>query len=90
MTEVLLQASLLEGVLALECISDTEFEGLSDLTPAHQHQLGELGWEQDGSDPTFSTTFAPSEANTAADLLARTLREVLGAQRPSQIDTRHS
>lgn len=89
-TEVLLQARVLDGVLALECIGDTEFEGLSELTSAQQRQLVDLGWEQDGNDPTFSTTFALVEADTAAVLLERSLREVLGAQRPSQVDTRHS
>ncbi len=87
--EVLLQARLLEGLLALECIGDTQFEGLSDLSAAQQGRLVTLGWEQDGHEPTFSKTYSRAESEAAADLLARSLREVLGADWPSQVDTRH-
>lgn len=89
-SEVLLQAQVLEGVLALECIGDTEFEGLSDLSSEQQRRLIELGWEQDGLEPTFSQTYSLEESRAAADLLARSLREVLGAARPGQVETRHS
>lgn len=89
-SEVLLQARVLEGVLALECIGDTEFEGLSDLTDEQQDRLVALGWEQDGPDPTFSQTFTLEQSRAAAELVGRSLREVLGANRPSQVDTRHS
>lgn len=88
--EVLLQVRLLEGWLALECIGDTEFEGLSDLSAAQQSQLVALGWEQDAQDPTFSKTYSRGESGAAAGLIARSLREVLGADRPSQVDTRHA
>ncbi|MEO6997272.1 MAG: hypothetical protein ABI112_04245 [Terracoccus sp.] len=89
-SEVLLQARVLEGVLALECIADTEFEGLTDLSTEQQSRLVALGWEQDGLDPTFSKTYVLGNSGAAADLLARSLREVLGADRPSQVDTRHA
>lgn len=89
-SEVLLQARVLEGMLALECISDTEFEGVSDLSTRQQRELVALGWEQDGLDPTFSRTYSLEESRAAADLLARSLRGVLGADRPSQVDTRHA
>lgn len=89
-SEVLLQAQVLEGVLALECIGDTEFEGLSDLSTGQRRRLVELGWEQDGLEPTFSQTYSLEESGAAADLLARSLREVLGATRPSQVETRHA
>ena len=89
-SEVLMQVSVVEGVLALECIGDTEFEGHSDLSPGQQSELLALGWEQDELDPTFSKTFSRGESEAAADLLARTLREVLEADRPSQVDTRHA
>lgn len=89
-SEVLLQAQVLEGVLALECIGDTEFEGLSHLSTGQQRRLVELGWDQDGRDPTFSQTYSLEESGAAADLLARSLREVLGAARPSQVETRHA
>lgn len=87
--EVLLQVRLLEGWLALECIGDTEFEGLSALSVAQQGRLVTLGWEQDDHEPTFSKTYSRAESGMAADLLARSLREVLGADWPSQVDTRH-
>lgn len=89
-SEVLLQARVLEAVLALECISDTEFEGLSDLSTGQQRQLLSLGWEQQDRDPTFSKTYWLDESAAAAELLARSLREVLGADRPSRVDARHA
>ncbi len=86
--DVLVQARPLEGVLALECIADTEFEGLTDLTPAQQSALVALGWEQDGDDPDFERTFAPDDTTAAAELVAATLRDVLGAGTPDQVDVR--
>jgi hypothetical protein len=86
--DVLLQARPLEGVLALECIADTEFEGLTDLTTAQQSALVELGWQQDGEDPDYERTFAPDDTAPAAQLVARTLRDVLGAATPGQVDVR--
>ena len=87
-SDAFVQARLLEGVVALECIGDTEFEGLTDLSPEQQSALVSLGWEQDGDEPDYSRTFAPDEAATAADLVARTLRDVLGAEGPSRVDVR--
>ena len=89
-SEVLLQASVIEGLLALECIGDTEFEGFSDLSAGQQSQLVALGWERHGLDPTFSKTYSRGESGSAADLLARSLREVLEADQPSQVETRHA
>ena len=57
MPDVFVQARLLEGVLALECISDTEFEGLSDLTSEQEQALVALGWEQERHGPAFHRTF---------------------------------
>ena len=86
--DVLVQARLLEGVLALECIADTEFEGLTDLTTAQQTALVELGWQPDGDDPDYARTFAPDDAVSAAGLVAATMRDVLGAGTPEQVDVR--
>jgi hypothetical protein len=86
--DVLVQARPLEGVLALECIADTEFEGLTDLTAAQQSALVELGWEQDADDPDYERTFVPDEAVPAAELVAATLRDVLGAGTPDEVDVR--
>ena len=86
--DVFVQARRLEGVLALECIADTEFEGLTDLSPQQQAAIVSLGWEQDGEDPDDSRTFAADAAAQAADLLSRTLRDVVGAASPSQVDVR--
>ncbi|GAB3068956.1 TY-Chap domain-containing protein [Monashia sp. NPDC004114] len=86
--DVLVQARPLEGVLALECIADTEFEGLTDLTAAQQSALVELGWEQDGDDPDYERTFAPEDTTSAAQLVAATLRDVLGAGTPDEVDVR--
>ena len=66
----------------LECIGDAEFEGLSDLSAGPPSQLVALGWEQDVQDPTFSKTYSWGESGAAAGLLARSLREVLGASGP--------
>ncbi|MCU1537587.1 MAG: hypothetical protein JWP82_1938 [Humibacillus sp.] len=52
--DVLVQARVVEGVLALECISDTEFEGLSELTRADVATLVGLGWEGEGSGSELS------------------------------------
>lgn len=87
--DVLVQARLLEGVLALELIGDTEFEGLSDLSAEQQAALVALGWAQEGADPEFSRTFAPDEHRAAAELLQRSLHEVLGAPSPEAVDVRH-
>jgi hypothetical protein len=93
--DVFLQARLLEGVLALECISDTEFEGLSDLSTEQEQALVALGWEQREHEPAFERTYpleggdaaAPSEA---ADLLRQSLEHVLGARSPAEISLRRS
>ncbi|MEO7130654.1 MAG: hypothetical protein ABIZ07_04690 [Dermatophilaceae bacterium] len=88
--EAFLQARLLEGVLALECIADTEFAGLSDLSDEQVARLVGLGWEQDGDQPDLSQTFAPTDSAGAAALLADSLREVLGAKTPSDVDLRRA
>lgn len=90
--DVFLQARLLEDRLALECIGDTEWEGLTDLTAGQQRALVELGWEQDGAEPTFSITYDPADEpwREAAALLADSLRDVLGAASPSDLDLRRS
>ncbi len=84
------QARVLEGVLALEMIGDTEFEGLTDLTGAQQSALVEAGWEQEGADPTFSRTFAVGDAGAAAALLAVTLHGVLRIDDPASVELRRS
>jgi hypothetical protein len=86
--DVFVQARLLEGVLAVECIADTEFEGLTDLSSDQQAALVSLGWEQDGDDPDYARTFSPDDSDAAADLVGQTLREVLGAASPSRVDLR--
>jgi hypothetical protein len=58
MADVFLQARRVGGVLAVECISDTEFEGLSDLTREQEQALVALGWGQDGHEPAFHRTYA--------------------------------
>jgi len=88
--DVFLQVRVLEGVLALECIGDAEFEGLTDLTDQQQESLMALGWVRDGGDPDFSTIFAVEQAGEAAALLATTLRGTLGAPAPSAVDIRRS
>jgi hypothetical protein len=71
LADVFLQARRLGDTLTLECISDTEFEGLSDLSPHQQMGLVDLGWEQDGHGPDFHLTFpvrlcAGTDAGTAS------------------------
>ncbi|MDC5696040.1 hypothetical protein OO014_02135 [Intrasporangium calvum] len=88
--DTFLQARLIEGLIALECIADAEFEGVTDLTPTQLDTLVTLGWEREGADPDFSATFEPAEAADAADLLAASLRGVLGAASPAQVDVRRS
>jgi hypothetical protein len=66
--DVFLQARRLGEVLALECISDTEFEGLSDLSPDQEQALVALGWEQDGHAPAFLRTFTMGGDAGAADV----------------------
>jgi hypothetical protein len=90
--DVFVQARLVTDRLALECIGDTEWEGLTDLTEAQQRELVALGWHRDGDDPTFSLTYDPA-ANPwaeAAALLTTSLRDVLGATTPTDIDLRRS
>ncbi|GAA2149377.1 hypothetical protein FHX52_2674 [Humibacillus xanthopallidus] len=65
--DVFLQARLVEGVLALECISDTEFEGLSDLSTEQEQALVALGWEQQGREPAFERTYALEGAEPAVE-----------------------
>ncbi len=83
--DVFLQARRVGGVLALECIGDTEFEGITDLEPEQQDALTQLGWVRDGDDPQFSAAFERADdrdgeaAMTAARLLRASLVEVLGA-----------
>ncbi len=88
--DVFLQARRLDEVLALECIGDAEFEGLTDLTDHQQETLLRLGWEREGRDPDFSATFPVAESDDAADLVAASLRGVLGAASPASVDVRHS
>ncbi|HET7398830.1 MAG TPA: hypothetical protein VFJ94_09950 [Intrasporangium sp.] len=88
--EAFVQARHLEGRLALECIGDTEFEGLTDLTADQQRRLVDAGWEQDGHEPSFSRAFEPVDrsAERAAELLTVTLRDVLGAPAPEAVEVR--
>ena len=86
--DTFLQARLIEGVLALECIADAEFEGVTDLTPREIDTLVTLGWERPGAEPDLTATFPVWEAADAADLLAASLRGVLGAEIPSKVDAR--
>jgi hypothetical protein len=92
--DVFVQARSLGGVLALECIGDTEFEGLTDLTREAQETLVRLGWLRDGEEPEFSRTFGGDgtheAAPAAAALLAATLSGVLGAARPADVDVRRA
>ena len=78
----------LEGVLALECIGDTEFEGLTDLSRDQQSALAGLGWERQGREPEFSSTFTDGAA--AAVLVHASLTEVLGAATPADVDIRRA
>lgn len=88
--DVFLQVRRLEGVLALECIGDTEFEGLTDLTTSQQSALVDLGWDRDGTEPEFSRTFAGHEPAAAAGLLRASLEGVLGARSPGDVDVRRA
>ncbi len=86
--DVFVQAQRLEGVLALECIGDTEFEGLTDLTREAQEALEGLGWTRDGDEPEFSRAF--DRAAEAAELLRASLAQVLGAATPADVDLRRA
>ncbi|WP_020142087.1 hypothetical protein [Terracoccus sp. 273MFTsu3.1] len=86
--DVFVQARRLEGVLALECIGDTEFEGLTDLTSEAQEALVGLGWTRDGAEPEFSR--AVDQAAEAAELLRASLTQVLGAATPADVDVRRA
>jgi hypothetical protein len=93
--DVFVQARVLEGVLALECIGDTEFEGLTDLTRDAQEALVGLGWVRDGDEPEFSRAFGDDgvhdvAAPTAAALLVATLAGVLGARSPAEVEVRRA
>jgi len=78
----------LEGLLALECIGDTEFEGLTDLTRDQQAALTALGWGREGDEPEFSRAF--DSATDAAGLLRASLARVLGASTPADVDIRRA
>ncbi|CAN7203559.1 hypothetical protein LJR027_000518 [Terrabacter sp. LjRoot27] len=86
--DVFVQVRSLEGVLALECIGDTEFEGLTDLTRDEQAALAGLGWAREGAEPEFSRTF--ERASEAAELLRASLARVLGAATPADVDVRRA
>jgi hypothetical protein len=86
--DVFLQARLVGGVLALECIGDTEFEGVTDLSRDEQAALAALGWERQGRQPEFSRTFTDGAA--AAGLVHASLTEVLGASTPADVDLRRA
>ena len=86
--DVFVQARPLEGVIALECVGDTEFEGLSDLSTPQLEALVELGWQRYEQEPDLVATFAPEQSAAAADLVTRTLRDVVGVVRASDVDIR--
>ena len=86
--DVFVQARRLGEVVALECIADTEFEGLTDLTREQQRALVGLGWEVD-DDPDLSRTYALGDS-AAAGLLRATLGGVLGAATPADVDVRRA
>lgn len=104
MADVFIQARRLDGVLALECISDTEFEGLSDLSAEQERALLALGWGQDGHEPAFHRTYPhaspgvdgtdvtgdPGTATEAARLVRDSLEQVLGASSPDSVVLRRS
>lgn len=87
--EVYLQARVMQGLLAVECIADTEFEGLSTLTGAQHDTLTTFGWEQVPGEVDLSATFALNEVRDAAELLSASLRGPLGAGSPADVQTRH-
>jgi hypothetical protein len=86
--DVFVQARRIEGVLALECIGDTQFEGVTDLSRDQQAALAALGWERQGRQPEFSRTFTDGAA--AARLVHASLTEVLGASTPADVDLRRA
>ena len=86
--DVLVQASRVGGVVALECIGDTEFEGLTDLTRDEQSTLAGLGWEREGPEPEFGRTF--TDGADAARLVHASLTVVLGASSPADVDIRRA
>ncbi|WP_323096147.1 TY-Chap domain-containing protein [Intrasporangium sp. YIM S08009] len=86
--DVFVQVRRVGSVVALECIGDTEFEGLTDLTRDQQSALAELGWEREGPEPEFSRTF--TDAAAAARLVRASLTEVLGAATPADVDLRRA
>ncbi|GAA5019318.1 hypothetical protein GCM10023258_06860 [Terrabacter aeriphilus] len=86
--DVFVQVRRLESVLALECIGDTQFEGLTDLTPTQQSALEALGWARAGDDPEFDVALTDGDA--AAALVAESLRTVLGASAPADVDVRRA
>jgi hypothetical protein len=91
--DVFVQARRLDGVLALECISDTEFEGLSDLTAQQQQALVALGWEPDEPGPSLHRSYPRADADSApeaATLLRDSLRQVLGHPSPDDLVLRRS
>ncbi len=88
--DVFVQVSRLEGVLALECIVDPEFEGLTALTAAEVEALQALGWELVDDEADLSRVLAPDAVDEAATLVTATLRDVLRAPAPSAVDRRHA
>ncbi len=86
--DVFVQARRLGSVIALECIADTEFEGLTDLTGEQQQALLALGWQVD-DEPDLSRTFAVGDL-AAAQLLRASLEGVLGAGSPAEVDVRRA
>jgi hypothetical protein len=90
--EVFSQARIVAGQLAVECIGDTEWEGVTTLTAAQQQGLAALGWERDGADPTLSRTYDEEVAPgaEAAALLVTSLRGVLGAASPTDVELRRT
>ena len=87
--DAFLQVRRLEGVLALECIGDPEFEGVSALPPGAADALVALGWERTEEASELTRLLSPQAADDAARLLAASLRDVLGAGAPSAVDRRH-
>lgn len=87
-TGAFVQVRLLQDVIALECIADTEFEGQSDLSSEQQEALARLGWQPDGQEPDFNRTFPADQSAAAAELVGASFRDVLGAGLPDQVDIR--
>jgi hypothetical protein len=88
--DVFVQVSRLEGVLALECIADPEFEGLTALTAAEFEALRTLGWELVDDEADLARVLPPDAVDDAASLVTATLRDVLRAPAPSAVDRRHA